>query len=153
MSSNTEVMDTIRRHHSHLAEDLETHTERLLAAVRAGGDGANERDALHDWFRTELVPHALAEERALYNRGADLPETRLLVDGMLAEHRFIVERVDELSRQSEGMAAAGTAVAAQAVFTVHLAKENDLLLPALDRAGVDLAQALAGMHELLGGHG
>ena len=34
-----------------------------------------------------------------------------------------------------------------------LAKENELLLPGLDSAGVDLGAALAGMHEILGGMG
>src|SRR5690606_9310452 len=34
----------------------------------------------------------------------------------------------------------------------HLYKENELLLPALVEADVDLAELLAGMHEILGGH-
>lgn len=152
-SPNQAVMSAIRNHHQQLADQLRSLTAAALAASRAG-DASAERDALVRWYREELLPHAEAEESALYSRGADRDTTRLLVQGMLDEHVALRELIDELGRGVEPFDTATAAAAAFALFGVHLAKENDLLLPALDAAGIDLAAALDGMHEILGhGHG
>lgn len=147
--SNDAVVAAIRAHHEQLAEQSRGLTAALLAAARAGGF-TDERDALYDWCRTELVPHALAEEQTMYRAGAELEPTRLLVRGMVAEHEALVGLIERLPRAADPLEAATGAVAVAELFAVHLAKENDLLLPALDAAGVDLESVLAGMHELLG---
>lgn len=149
-ASNGAVIDTIRSHHAVLAEQLTTHTDAVLAAARDGGDYTAARDRLHDWYRTELMPHITAEEKALYSRAAEREPTQLLVTGMLAEHRSLVARIAEFALASTPMAVTTAAASALAVFEMHLSKENDLLLPALDRAGLDLASVLDGMHEILG---
>jgi uncharacterized protein (DUF2249 family) len=142
---NGSVIAAIRGHHAQLAEQLRA----LTSAVLDGTDvPAHER--LVDWYRTVLIPHAEAEERALYAPAGDLEPTRLLVAGMVAEHRFLVNLISELAAASNALDVATAAVATHALFTVHLSKENDLLLPALDLAGVDLGASLAGMHEILG---
>jgi hypothetical protein len=88
----------------------------------------------------------------MYPVGQVRPEGRLLVEGMLGEHKVIIGLVDELGRAGDPVRAAATGRAVQAVFTSHLAKENDLLLPLLVAApDVSLADVLSGMHELLGG--
>jgi uncharacterized protein (DUF2249 family) len=69
-----------------------------------------------------------------------------LADGALLRHR------QDLTYAGDPFTVTATTAAVQALFTVHLAKENDLLLPALDAAAVDLAGALAGMREILGGN-
>lgn len=149
-SPNAAAIDAIRAHHAELAEQLHIRTGAVVMAARVG-ECARERDALHDWYRTELIPHIEAEEQALYSPASELEATRLLVRGMLAEHQFLVSRIADLALASGPFPVATTAVAAQAAFTVHLSKENDLLLPALDEAGLDLPALLAGMHEILGG--
>jgi uncharacterized protein (DUF2249 family) len=58
--------------------------------------------------------------------------------------------VTDLTHASDPFTVTATTAAAQALFTVHLAKEDDLLLPALDAAAVDLGAALTGMREILG---
>lgn len=146
---NAAVIDAIRAHHAQLAEQLRVHTDAAVTAAWAGECGC-ERDALHEWYRTEFLPHAVAEEQALYGPALELDATRLLIRGMLAEHRFLVSLVADFALAFQPLRVATAAVAAQAVFTVHLAKENDLLLPALDQAGLDLPAILAGMHEILG---
>lgn len=148
-SRNAEVIAAIRAHHGQLADQLERLTAAVVGAAKRG-DCARERDALHQWYRTELLPHAAAEERALYSRGGKIDSTRLLVRGMLDEHRALTDLVAELTRATDPLGVVGTAVAAQSVFAVHLSKENDLLVPALDEAGVSLAEVLDGMHEILG---
>jgi uncharacterized protein (DUF2249 family) len=72
---------------------------------------------------------------------------------MVAEHRALEVLVTDLGNVHDAFAVAVAAGSAKALFAVHLAKENELLLPALDSAGVDLGAALAGMHEILGGTG
>ncbi|MGH3234785.1 MAG: DUF2249 domain-containing protein [Streptosporangiaceae bacterium] len=148
-SPNEAAIDAIRAHHAQLAEQLHVHTNAVVTAARTGECG-RERDALHDWYRTELMPHVVAEEHALYSPVSQLDAARLLISGMLAEHRFLVSLIADLALASDPFQVATTAVAAQAVFTVHLSKENDLLLPALDQAGLNLPTILDGMHEILG---
>lgn len=146
---NDVVIDAIRAHHAELAEQLRVRTEAVVMGAR-NGECTREREALHEWYRTELMPHAVAEERALYSPASELDATRLLIRGMLAEHRTMVSLIADLALACDPFQVVSTAVAAQAVFTVHLAKENDLLLPALDQAGLDLHVILDGMREILG---
>lgn len=146
---NAAVITAIMSHHAQLADDLEALTAAVLTAVR-GGAYVRARDELVTWYRTELMPHAEAEERALYGPAAEVDNTRLLIAGMVAEHRCLAALIDELAAATDAFAVTAAAAAAHVLFVVHLSKENDLLLPELDAAGVDLAAALDGMHDVLG---
>ena len=143
-------------HHAQLATDLNAHVESLLGLVESDQliKVATVQRDLVDFARREILPHARAEEQALYPPAAALPQGALLVDGMLAEHVALSALVDEIA-QADGrtvslVRAAATARALAALFASHLAKENDLILPLLLAADVSLTQLLAGMHELLG---
>jgi uncharacterized protein (DUF2249 family) len=154
LSGDREAAEAVVRHHAELAGALNRHTERLLAAAeRADGSGAEgARLDLLAWLRTELVPHAGAEEQALYPAAAARPEGALLVEGMLDEHRTITGLVAELDVADSPVRAASAARALAAVFATHLAKENNLVVPLLvEAADVSLAGLLEGMHALLGG--
>ncbi len=146
--------EAVEQHHAALAGALSAHVQALLnAAAAAPADVEQARRALVAWCDRELIPHALAEEKQLYPAGHELPEAKLLVDAMLAEHQVIVSLVDQVRHADAGVPAAAAAVALQTLFDVHLAKENDQLLPLLTSAShISLAGLLAGMHELLGGH-
>jgi iron-sulfur cluster repair protein YtfE (RIC family) len=142
------------KHHARLASELTTYADRLRDAATDGCavEVAQCRDALLAWLHTELVPHAQAEEAALYPAAAEQPGGRLLVDGMLAEHRAIIAVVDELEVATVGVDAAAAARALVALFGVHLQKENDLILPLLLAAEEhSVAALLDGMHDLIGG--
>lgn len=147
--ANAEVIDTVRSHHSALGAELRTRTWAVLEAAQRD-DCATAREALHEWYRTELMPHIAAEEDTLYRAAENLDATRLLVRSMLDEHRIMVALIADLALSRKPFETAMIAASAQILLTSHLGKENDLLLPALDAAGVDLAALLAGMHELLG---
>jgi hypothetical protein len=54
--------------------------------------------------------------------------------------------VGRLQSPTDGATAAATAESIATLFVDHVAKENDLLLPALIDSGVDLAALLAGAH-------
>lgn len=144
--------ERVEEHHAEMAGRLDLLTARLVDAAGASGAEDARRDLLA-WLREELVPHAAAEERTLYPAAAQLAESRLLVEAMLAEHALIHRLVADLEAAPGPVAAAATAKALETVFDSHLAKENDQLLPALVASSrFSVAEMLDGMHELLGGH-
>jgi uncharacterized protein (DUF2249 family) len=149
-AENANVIDAMKRRNAVLAKELRTLTAGVVDGARSGDYDLALSD-LTTWFSTELLPHAHAEEIALYSAGSLLEDTRLLVDGMLAEHRALESLVADLAHASDPFTVTATTSAAQALVTVHLAKENDLLLPALDAAAVDLGAAVSGMREIIGG--
>lgn len=147
--------EAVVRHHAQLSEALDAHAGRLIdAAERADAPQVwQHRQELTTWLRTELLPHAHAEEATLYPAAAARPGGQLLVAGMQDEHRVITGLVAELEAASSPVRAAGAARALVALFATHLAKENELIVPLLVEAhDVSLAGLLAGMHELIGGH-
>ncbi|MEV4138802.1 DUF2249 domain-containing protein [Dactylosporangium sp. NPDC049742] len=151
MSQNVAAARAVVSHHGELAATLTGLVAKVLEAAEAGRVGRHRED-LAAWLHAELLPHAYAEEASLYPVAAGLPGGGLLVEGMLGEHRAIAALVAELEEAASPVAAAGAARALLAVFTGHLAKENELVLPLLVNApDVDLAGLLDGMHDLIGG--
>jgi uncharacterized protein (DUF2249 family) len=147
------AVEAVEAHHAQLAGALALRVQTLLDAARTASDAAPARADLLDWARTELMPHAIAEERTLYPAGQARPELRSLVEAMIAEHRLLERLLTDLEATVEPVAAAGAGRALQVLFDSHLSKENDQLLPALATAAdVSVAGLLEGMHELLGGH-
>ncbi|CCG05666.1 DUF2249 domain-containing protein [Blastococcus saxobsidens] len=147
------AIEAVRQHHAELAGRLAVHVDALLAAATAPGAAGfrQARAAALGFLGGDLLPHAAAEERALYPAAARSERLRLLVEAMTAEHRVLEELVRELDRAVEPAAAAAGGHALRVLFDAHLAKENDLVLPVLAAdPAVSLAGVLAGMHELLG---
>lgn len=145
----------VEQHHAEMAGRLQVLAEKLLTTVEAGDTSAavTAREALVGWLRGDLMPHALAEEKAMYPAAHATERGRLLVDGMLAEHVTIGALVDEIDQAPSPLRAAVAARALREMFESHLAKENDLVLPLLTAdPSVSVAELLGGMHELLGGH-
>ena len=152
--ADARAAEAVEQHHAEMVGALTLAVEGLTAAARGGQPAAAEERRLDlvRWCREELLPHALAEETTMYSAAAKMPTARLLIEAMLAEHRAIMALVAELAATSEPVAASGLARALRAVFEVHLAKENDRVLPLLVAAPeVSVAELLGGMHELLGG--
>jgi hypothetical protein len=151
--ADAEAAAAVEQHHAQMAGTLGLKVEQLVVAVsRQDADSATAaRAALVDWCEHDLVPHALAEEKAMYPAALSKPEGRLLVEGMLAEHVVITGLVRDLAAASDLVRAGAAAKALQVIFDCHLGKENDLVLPLLVGAlDVSVAELLAGMHELLG---
>lgn len=70
---------------------------------------------------------------------------------MLAEHKVIVGLVNDIAETTDVTRAAELTRALSVLFGVHLAKENEQLLPHLLSApDVSVADLLAGMHDLIG---
>jgi uncharacterized protein (DUF2249 family) len=149
-NDNDQAAAAIVRHHAQLQATLHEDVDAVVAAVAAGRSPEAARRTLLDFLKTELLPHARAEETTLYI----VPEqsrASLLVAAMLAEHTVLGRRIDQLAATTDGLSTALEARAIEALFEVHLEKENERLLPFLvaDRS-VSLVERLAGMHELLG---
>jgi hypothetical protein len=143
----------IRAHHAQMGETMADHAAAIAReAGRAGTPAAEDhRAALVTFFTGEVLPHAVAEEGTLYKAAADLLDARLLIQAMIREHGILRELGETLKAARTPGEMAGAAAALNALFHAHLEKENDLLLPALVDAEVDLGSLLAGMHEMLGG--
>jgi uncharacterized protein (DUF2249 family)/iron-sulfur cluster repair protein YtfE (RIC family) len=144
--------EAVVQHHALMAGRLSALAEALLVA-HDNEAAATARDELVHWAATELLPHARAEERALYPLAAEDPTGRLLVEAMTGEHEVIGALVEQLRAADTPTRAAGLGTALRVMFESHLAKENDLVLPLVaQRPGASLADALHGMHEQLDPH-
>lgn len=153
--ADAQAAEAVERHHAQMAGALAVKAESLSAAARAGrpADADEVRRDLVGWCRTELVPHALAEESTMYRAAGAMPEGRLLVEAMMVEHQRIIGLVDALETATDPVTSAALARALRELFEAHLAKENDQVLPLLvSSPAVSVADLLGGMHELLGGH-
>ena len=146
-------MAAIEQDHDQLARGLWEHTEWLLRSAEDHllAEAEQDREELLMYLWRELVPHALAEEQTLYPAAAALPGMSPLLDGMLVEHRAITAGAEALAATGSAVRAAGSAAGIAALFAVHLAKENELLLPALAASpAVSLTAVLEHMHAHLG---
>ena len=65
---------------------------------------------------------------------------------LTAEHHALAYLAGRLRLPADGRTAATIAEWITTLFAGHVAKENDLLLPALTGSGSDLAALLADMH-------
>ena len=150
-TSQSQTLNAIHAHHAQLETAVAAGAVAVRDAAERLVDVTPHRAALVELLQSQVLPHAAAEERTLYDVGAGLPATRLLVQAMTAEHRRLEALVGDLAQARTSVGVAGAAMAVRALFEAHLAKENDQLLPALVSGGVDLARLLEGMHEILGG--
>ncbi|TPV53164.1 hemerythrin domain-containing protein [Pseudarthrobacter phenanthrenivorans] len=152
-SAEAEALQAVERHHAEMLKHLNGLVALLTQAVEAGDTAAGEtaQATLLDWCDSQLIPHALAEEGPLYSGPGATPEGRLLVEGMLAEHKVIVGLVEEL-RTANGISAVVAGAAIQRMFGMHLDKENRLLMPFIVASpDLSLADSVKGLHELVGG--
>jgi uncharacterized protein (DUF2249 family) len=151
--ADARAAEAVEAHHAALSGALAAQTEALvscLARSALGAANAARRD-LAQWCRSELLPHAAAEEQELYPAARATTEGRLLVEAMLGEHRVIADLVRQIENDTDILRAAAAATALRTLFESHLAKENELVLPLLlTLPGVSVAALLGGMHELLG---
>jgi uncharacterized protein (DUF2249 family) len=144
------AVEAVVQHHAAMAGTLAAFAERLIAA-RDNEQAATATEELVHWAATELVPHAKAEEGALYPLAHGDSRGRLLVEAMLVEHDLIVALVDQLRTADTPVRAAALGTALRVLFESHLAKENDQIMPLLaGLPGVSVADALDGMHTLIG---
>ena len=101
---------------------------------------------LREYLEGEILLHAKAEERTLYRAAVTQARGSDLVRVLTAEHYALACLAGRLRLPADGPTAATIAEWITTLFAGHVAKENDLLLPALTGSGTDLAALLADMH-------
>lgn len=148
--TDAQAAEAIRAHHEEMAATLRQRIAALVAAVEAGEPHAEEQRGVLEYLDGELLPHAAAEEQALYP-AADTGLAALLVRAMRDEHVNLIAHVEAFRRVRSALQAVAISSAILSLFESHLAKENDLLIPTLAAdPNVSLGAVLGGMHELLG---
>lgn len=142
----------IEAHHAQLAGELAVRVSLLLdTATRGPGVVLASRAGLLAFCERGLLPFAATEEAIFYPAAQATPQGRLLVYGMLAEHRRIRAHVEALARNHSAAQVSAKARALHALLVKHLETENRRLLPLLANApGSSLADLLDDMHEVLG---
>jgi uncharacterized protein (DUF2249 family)/iron-sulfur cluster repair protein YtfE (RIC family) len=152
-AEDSRAVEAVVAHHTEMNGTLGLLVEALVQAAESndapGATTAHRR--LVEWTRSDLLPHAQAEEEAMYPHAHRDPQARLLVDAMIAEHHVIGGLVDTLDAAASPVRAAALGRALQVLFDAHMTKENEQILPLLAQSsGVSLAGVLDGMHDLLG---
>lgn len=167
MSATTanELSAAIRAHHRALADTLDTYTADVEAGITEL-DTANLVELINgltSFLSGELLPHAAGEEKTLYPaldpviREHGSPTATMSVD-----HEYIGEYVrqitetaralhsaDQRSRADLAHKLARQLIQLQGLFTVHLAKEERVYLPLVEKAisSGDQQALLAALHE------
>ncbi|RPK80684.1 MULTISPECIES: DUF2249 domain-containing protein [Streptomyces] len=145
------ALEAAEAHHARLAGELAGRVKMLLTAVDRDPSAAEKIHAgLVTFCDRSLLTHAAAEEAVLYPVAHGMPEARLLIEGLISEHRCLTALVDALRNASGPAGAAADARALQVLFEEHVAKENGLVLPLLAiTPEVSLAELLADTHRRL----
>jgi hypothetical protein len=143
----TEQTRQIIHHHAVLRRGLERRAGTLCEAVESGVPFERQMTMLRDYLTGEIFPHAQAEECTLYQAAATQARGSELVRELTGEHHALAYLAGRLQSGAGGTEAATAAERITTLFAGHVAKENDLLLPALTGSGADLAALLADMHE------
>jgi Hemerythrin HHE cation binding domain len=137
------AVEALLARHAELQGVLEHWAGVLAAAAAGGGPVRPVRNLLCAFLADEVLPHARAEERTLYRAVCRDLDASLLVRALISEHRDLASRAATLGEPTQPAAIAAQAAAISALFASHVAKEDSLLLPALERSGADLAALLA----------
>lgn len=145
--SATDQVRQIVHHHAVLRRGLERRAGALCEAAENGIGFQRQMRTVREYMTGHILPHAEAEERTLYPAAAVQARGSELVRTLTAEHRELAYLAGRLQPGADGTEAATISEWIATLFAGHVAKENDLLLPALAGSGADLATLLADMHE------
>lgn len=164
-ATTSELTAAMRAHHRTLAGTLDGYSTELQAGA-SSLDSASLADLLNGlttFLSGELLPHARGEEQTLYPaldpiiRAQGEPTATMRMD-----HEYITDYVRQISETARKLHAAGERDRAplarqlerqvlqlQALFAVHLAKEERIYLPLVEQAisPEDQQALLAALHE------
>ena len=135
------LCDAIRKHHRSLAKTLEAHARGV-----GGGEPQSQRDAFVAFLKGDLLPHARGEERHLYGSVDTLVrEHGKGTTTMMVDHEFINDYVTRIKLVTHRLESAGDSERARllhelrelslrldAIFELHLAKEERVYLPLIE---------------------
>ncbi len=145
MSEQKLTLEDFHQHHTRLMRDMD-------AAFDAARSSGNSKPLVH-FLRTELLPHAASEEKALYPVVEDLLCTQgYTIAGMIMEHREVERMVGELEHESDFR---DLSHRLQYLIQLHFRKEEEILVPVLaDKLNADqIHDLIVRVHEAESGMG
>lgn len=147
MTTNKDAHEMMLEHHLGLVENVSTYVEALSQTVSDLSKYQDAKSRLVDYLRNEVLPHALAEENTIYLAATSIAHLAEVVKEMTSEHQELLSATKSLALTASPTQATKLAKSIQTFFVSHVAKENEVLLPALvaDNS-VNLAQLLVEMH-------
>ncbi|WP_193312744.1 hemerythrin domain-containing protein [Georgenia subflava] len=132
-------------HHSGLWSALVQRADALTATVGTGqGEDLHARRALIDFVHGDVLAHLKTEERVLYEAVREVG-AHTLVATLEADHRFLLDLVEQVEKADTAMEAALSARALVVLFALRIEKEDTVVLRTLTEAGVDVTALLEGM--------
>lgn len=144
--TGAEAYEAMLAHHRMLDEELGRHAAAVSGAVAAGHPHEAAVAGLVAYLAEEVLPHATAEEETLYPAAAHGNLTGTIGE-MTDEHKVLSAAAERLATAPDGTAAAEQAGQIADLFTAHVARENDIVLPSLlAERDADLAALLTEMH-------
>lgn len=136
-------------HHEVLDINVKLRAEAIKHEVGKGNSYKQAVANLVEYLDTEVLPHAIAEERTIYQIAEDKLGLASTVSEMTLEHRALADAITTLKNAANGSEASECAKEISLLFSSHVRKENDLILPQLlAHPQVDLSIVLIEMHAL-----
>jgi uncharacterized protein (DUF2249 family)/hemerythrin-like domain-containing protein len=161
MTTRTSVVEAMHNHHQELLQAISAQ----VAAI-SNGDAAADPDAFVAILKNDLLPHARGEEAYLYPAVDPLVKAHGAATAtMIVDHEFLSDYVNQIEAAALAVRAAGAddeagrkaawatlqrlGVQTEAIFALHLEKEERVYLPLFEQYLSDAEQQriLDGMHE------
>ncbi len=147
--TDADAFKAMLAHHRTLEDQVTQRVVALRESVAKNGPHEAAQSELVAYLAKEVLPHAIAEEHSIYEAARSLPDLASTVEVMIAEHRELATSVEALATSQSPADVTNHAASIERLFSTHVAKENDLLLPALQSNDtVSLSDLLVQMHLL-----
>ncbi len=148
ITTEAEAFEAILAHHAVLNDEVKRRSGAIVGTSENGEPGKEVIGSLVSYLDSEVIPHALAEESSIYQaaENAGLGE---LIEEMKAEHKLLIAEKMALEGSKTAQTAAEHSLRFAELFSAHVTKENELILPSLlESVNIDLTTVLSEMHEL-----
>jgi uncharacterized protein (DUF2249 family)/hemerythrin-like domain-containing protein len=148
----------IHNHHKEISDTLHDHVTRIVE-----GSVSADPAGLVAFLKTDLIPHAVGEERYLYPAVDPLVKAHGSATAtMTVDHEFITGYINRIEEATRALAAAAIEERAsrqadlqrlclqlEALLEVHLEKEERVYIPLFERylSQAEQERVLGGMHE------
>lgn len=131
-------------HHAGLWSTLVQRVDAVIAAVAVDHEDLGTRHALIEFLRGDVMAHLQTEERFMYAAAAEIGSDTLVATLEL-DHRFLMDLVHQIAQADTLLQTALLARALLTLVGLRIEKEENVLIPALREAGVDVPGLLDGM--------
>ncbi len=144
-----EAYQAMLAHHASLIEEVNFRVQVIRNKVANQEPEGSSVSDLVNYMNSDVVPHAIAEEHTIYLAASDKLGLSKMIGQMVSEHQELIGEISALREALTPSEAVERSEQLALLFSEHVKKENDLILPQLfDSRNVDLTLVLGEMHEL-----